>query len=90
MRYGHLLAGVGAAATVLRARVHHVVARELVTVLRAALADRGTSSTGAAVLIRAPQHEVGRGLTDVGAIEEECHVSLACVTISLFQAVRQR
>ncbi|MGH7561725.1 MAG: hypothetical protein ACRENB_11980 [Gemmatimonadales bacterium] len=85
---GHALARLLAAAALLRTLLHHpVIAGHVLAVLGARAADIGADPADELVPVGSPQHEVRRGLTDLGAIEQQPDVGWIGVLASEFEAV---
>ena len=86
---GHALAGFRAASAHLGATQHHGVAiGQPLTFLGAARARLGADAAGAAVQLRAAQHEVRRGGAHLGAVQQHMLMMGAGVFAPHAQAVQ--
>jgi hypothetical protein len=48
-----------------------IVPSQPLAIIRAGAADRGAYPAGEVVAVRAPKHEVGRGLADLAAVQQQ-------------------
>ena len=90
LRACHLTAGCFAPSASVRALLHHLVVRHLLTALSTPCAGFGADRARAHVHLRSAKHKVGAGDAHLGTVQQLPDVTRFRVLASLLETVRHR